>query len=110
MSHSPRHTFQIGNLVPASAHNAWTRCTGVAAQTGGCNLDKGKRQHCGRDEYVAYMKRVVSTYQFNICEHERVLSISVAGKNTGWTPPGQMKPLLCFPALSRVVIKRRFLS
>ena len=33
-------------------------------------------QHCGRDEYIAYMQRVMRNYTLPVCEHEQVLGVS----------------------------------
>ena len=42
-------------------------------------LDEGKARHCGRDEYVAYLRRAVKAYRMVIHEHTRVLNVSRDG-------------------------------
>ena len=61
VSHSPRHTFQIGSLQPVECRqcldSVWEgRSYSSTPRT--CRLDRGHMQHCGRDEYLGYMQRV----------------------------------------------------
>ena len=80
VSHSARHTFQVGELQPTECkqclESVWegTYDHSDAAATKKCQFDAG-RMHCGRDEYMAYLQRVVQAYGLSVCEHQRVLSI-----------------------------------
>ena len=80
VSHSARHTFQIGNLVPKECQqcldSVWegTYNKEGTQRKSECTWDNG-HMHCGRDEYMAYMQRVVKTYELKLCEHERVASV-----------------------------------
>ena len=85
VSHSPRHTFQIGSLTPRECSqcldNIWdapkpSGSSLVTPPARKCKLDHGKMQHCGRDEYIAYMQRVMRNYTLPVCEHEQVLGVS----------------------------------
>ena len=78
ISHSPRNTFQVGQLQPLECRqcleSVYTaqQAPRDAAQ---CALDQS--WHCGRDEYLAYLRRAVRHYRLdqNIHEHEEVLGV-----------------------------------
>ena len=78
VSHSPRHMFQVGHEEPEECNRCLDEV--YSANVDACTLDGGKRRHCGRDEYVNYLRRVAHTNELPIQEHERVLSVV---RNTG---------------------------
>ena len=74
ISHSPRHTFKIGKLEPDECSQCLDAVY-TADKSAPCLLDGGKARHCGRDEYVAYMRRVTEHGQMRVHEHAKVVDI-----------------------------------
>lgn len=82
VSHSARNTFQIGDSAPTECRqcleSVWDGTyNNDNTSRASCVSDK-KNWHCGRDEYLAYMQRMVQAYVLSVCEYERVLSIRPA--------------------------------
>ena len=54
-THSARDKLRIGGIEPTEC----SRCLDDVWNDQGCKLDGGRHVHCSRDEYLAYLRRVV---------------------------------------------------
>ena len=70
ISHSTRDAFMVGDLEPTEC----SQCLESIWTARNCSSIPGK-VHCGRDEYLQYLRRAVRKYHLNVHSHERVVAI-----------------------------------
>ena len=83
LTHSPRDTLTIGGVTPVECSSCLDEIFqddfATVYANGGkpakCELDHGHRNHCGRDDYMRYMKRAVAELKLRVVTGSRVSKV-----------------------------------